>query len=296
MSLINSVPVYKLYGEHEQWLTPDMLHCESIADRSKLHNWQIKLHQHHGLAQLLYLQGGAGKVCLDGSYFDLMPGQIVMVPQLCIHGFTFSPHAQGHVVMLAYPLLNKLAQPIGDASAALSRPCIYQVAAGCEANYVDMIFSTIDTEYRASAAHRNVLLEATLTSLLVWLTRSSSHFKQGQAQDQDRGRQHFRNFCQLIEEAYNQPLSVDQYAKKIGITAAHLNVLCRQIVGQSALELVHQRVVLEAKRSLVYTSMTISVVSDALGFSDPAYFTRFFKRHVGLSPKAFRKQAQTMLE
>jgi AraC family transcriptional activator of pobA len=296
MTLINSVPVYKLYGEREQWLTPDMLHCESIADRSKLHNWQIKLHQHHGLAQLLYLQGGAAKVCLDGDHFDLMPGQIVMVPQLCIHGFTFAPNAQGHVVMLAYPLFNKLAQHIGDASAALSSPHIFQVGGGREADYVDMIFSMIDSEYRASAAHRGVLLEATLMSLLVWLTRSSSHFKQDQAKDLDRGRQHFRNFCQLIEEGYNQPLSVDQYAKKVGITAAHLNVLCRQIVGQSALELVHQRVVLEAKRSLVYTSMTISVVSDTLGFSDPAYFTRFFKRHVGMSPKEFRKQAETMLE
>lgn len=296
MAVNNSVPVYKLYGEHEQWLTPDMLHCESIADRSKLHNWQIKLHQHHGLAQLLYLQGGAAKVCLDGGYSDLVPGQIVMVPQLCVHGFTFSPNAQGHVLMLAYPLFNKLAQPIGDAAAALSRPNIYQVAAGREADYVDMIFSTIDTEYRASGAHRNVLLEATLVALLVWLTRNSSHFKQEQTKDLDRGRQHFRSFCQLIEDTYNQSLSVDQYARKIGITAAHLNVLCRQIVGQSALELIHQRLVLEAKRSLVYTSMTISVVSDTLGFSDPAYFTRFFKRHVGLSPKDFRKQAQTMFE
>ncbi|HEY9280498.1 MAG TPA: helix-turn-helix domain-containing protein [Eoetvoesiella sp.] len=296
MASINSVPVYKLYGEHEQWLTPDMVHCESIADRSKLHNWQIKLHQHHGLVQLLYLQGGSAKVCLDGGYFDLMPRQIVMVPQMCIHGFTFAPNAQGHVVMLAYPLFNKLAQHMGDGPAALTSPHIYSVASGGDEDYVDMVFSTLDTEYRANAAHRNVLLEATLVSLLVWLTRNSSYFKREQAKELDRGRQHFRGFCQLIEESYSQQFLVDQYAKKIGITAAHLNVLCRQVVGQSALQLIHQRIVLEAKRSLVYTSMTISVVSDTLGFSDPAYFTRFFKRHVGMSPKDFRKQAETLVD
>src|ERR1700716_1495044 len=56
MSLSTDIPVYKLYGEHDQWLTPDMVHCESIAARSQLHNWQIKPHQHHGLFQILYLK------------------------------------------------------------------------------------------------------------------------------------------------------------------------------------------------------------------------------------------------
>src|SRR5256885_127559 len=43
------VPVFKLYGEQEPWPTPDMVHCEAIAARSRLHNWQIRPHQHHGL-------------------------------------------------------------------------------------------------------------------------------------------------------------------------------------------------------------------------------------------------------
>jgi AraC family transcriptional activator of pobA len=49
-------------------------------------------------------------------------------------------------------------------------------------------------------------------------------------------------------------------------------------------------VLLEAKRSLIYTSMTVAQVADALGFADPAYFSRFFKRLSGLSPSDFRDQ------
>lgn len=297
MALANTVPVYQLYGEHDQWLTPDMMHCESISDRSKLHNWQIKLHQHHGLVQLLYLKEGSARVCLDDQHYDLVPGQIVMVPQMCIHGFTFAPNAQGHVVMLAYPLVNKLCRNMaGEGPATLVSPYIYDVRGANDAAYIDMAFETLDAEYRGNAAHRNVLLEATLATMLVWLARNSMRSRQELAKEAGRGSQHFGNFCQLIEDAYAKQLSVEQYARKIGITPAHLNVLCRQIVGQSALELIHQRIVLEAKRSLVYTSMTISVVSDTLGFSDPAYFTRFFKRHVGVSPKQFRKQAETLLD
>ncbi len=293
---VSKVPVYKLYGEHEQWLTPDMVHCESIADRSKLHDWQIKLHQHHGLIQLLYLRGGSARVCLDGEYFDMQPGQIVVVPQMCVHGFKFAPNAIGHVVTLALPLVHKLTQDIGDAQAVPATPRIYQVGEGDDAGKMNMGFGSLHAEYLGNGAHRNALMEAMLIAILVWLSRHEAYASGEPAREGDRGRQYFRHFCQMIEEDYAGQHSVEHYAGRIGITAAYLNVLCRQYVDQSALELIHQRVVLAAKRNLVYTSMTISVVSYTLGFSDPAYFTRFFKRQVGLSPKEFRKRAATLLE
>lgn len=296
MATASNVPVYKLYGEHKEWLTPDMVHCESIADRSKLHDWQIKLHQHHGLIQLLYLRGGSARVGLDGEYFDMRPGQIVIVPQMCVHGFKFDPDAVGHVVTLAHPLVNKLTQDIGDVRVAPTVARIYEVGEGDDAARMTMAFSSLDAEYRGSGVHRNQLMEAMLIAILVWLSRHEPYASGDAPIEQDRGRLYFQRFCQLIEQDYTRQYSVEHYAGRIGITAAYLNVLCRQYVDQSALELIHQRVVLAAKRSLVYTSMTISVVSYMLGFSDPAYFTRFFKREVGLSPKAFRKQAATLLE
>ncbi|MGK5078746.1 helix-turn-helix domain-containing protein [Janthinobacterium sp. HLX7-2] len=83
---------------------------------------------------------------------------------------------------------------------------------------------------------------------------------------------------------------MDYYAQCIGITATHLNPIARGHAGKSALELIHERVLLEAKRNLAYTSMTINVLSYALGFAEPAYFARFFKRHTGVTPKDFRMQ------
>jgi AraC family transcriptional activator of pobA len=56
------------------------------------------------------------------------------------------------------------------------------------------------------------------------------------------------------------------------------------------LQLINQRLLLEAKRNLVYTTLTVYQVADSLGFSEPAYFSRFFKRATGLTPKAFRGQ------
>lgn len=79
-------------------------------------------------------------------------------------------------------------------------------------------------------------------------------------------------------------------ASELGITGTYLNLLCQRLTGCSALQVLHARIMLEARRLLIYTPLTIGQVADDLGFEDPAYFTRFFKRHAGVSPKAFRLQ------
>jgi AraC family transcriptional activator of pobA len=294
MSPARDIPVYKLYGEFEHWHMPEMVHCETIAARSQLHDWHIEPHQHHGLFQILYLKSGTAKIRLDDQHRKLHAGEILLVPQMCVHGFKFSRDADGHVITLAYPLLTRITQSIGEWLANLGSPHIHRLAADDESAYMKTVFSALNNEYKGNASHRNLLMESLLQALLIWLSRTASHSAREQSKEISRGEEHFSNFCALIEEDYASHFSVAHYAQRIGITAAHLNVLCRQAVGQSALALIHERMLLEAKRKLVYTSMTVSVVSDTLGFSDPAYFTRFFKRQIGLSPKDFRNQAKML--
>lgn len=296
MAKVGAIPVYKLYGEHDPWLTPDMVHCESIAARSRLHNWHIKPHQHNGLFQILYLQSGNARIQLDDRHSEMRAGQVLMVPQICIHGFEFDRNAVGHVLTLAYPLINKLTRRMGDDLAALTSPSLHALGDDEESSHIRMAFSALDAEYRGNAPHRDLLMEALLGAILIWLTRHAMQALPAHHEETTKGSrrsQHFARFCELLEESYSKHHPVAHYAKEIGITAAHLNLLCRQTVDKSALELIHERVLLEAKRNLVYTAMTISEVSYAIGFSDPAYFTRFFKRGVGLSPKDFRRQAGT---
>lgn len=289
-----SVPVFKLYGEHAHWLKPDMVHCETIAERSVLHNWQIRPHQHHGLFQIVYLKTGRARMRIDDGEFEMRAGHVALVPQMCIHGFRFAPNAQGHVLTLAYPLVERRGGDAGAALLALRRPHLHRLPAGAEGAGVHAHFSAIDREYRSVAVHRELVLESLLAVLLAWLARQMAPPGM-QAVQATRGARHFSGFCKLIESAYARQHPVAWYASQLGITAAHLNALCRQAAGQSALEMVHERLALEARRNLVYTSMSVSQVSYALGFADPAYFTRFFKRRTGLSPKAFRARASAAL-
>ena len=75
---------------------------------------------------------------------------------------------------------------------------------------------------------------------------------------------------------------------ELGVTPDHLSRGCRAVTGLSALDLLHERLLLESRRLLAYTQAPVADVAHELGFDDPAYFSRFFARRAGLSPQAFR--------
>lgn len=90
MQAVSTIPVFKLYGEEQGWPTPDLLHCESILQRSHLYEWHIRLHQHAELVQLLYLHKGQAEIEIEGTTTVMRESCIQIVPALCIHGFRFS--------------------------------------------------------------------------------------------------------------------------------------------------------------------------------------------------------------
>ncbi len=173
-------------------------------------------------------------------------------------------------------------------SPPLARAACYQ--AGEQKRYMDGLFDAIVEEYNTQQQGRELMLQSLVSALLVWVGRRSLALEHAEAQSPDRGREHLQRFTRLLESHFREHRPIEHYASELGISAAHLNALCRRLAGQSALQLINQRLFLEAKRCLVYTAMTVNQVSDSLGFSEPAYFSRFFKRGSGLTPKAFRLQ------
>lgn len=78
------------------------------------------------------------------------------------------------------------------------------------------------------------------------------------------------------------------YAQALGVSVDHLSRSCRRVVGLSALDLAHERVLLDARRLLAHSAQPVAQVASALGFDDAAYFSRFFTRRSGVSPSAYR--------
>ena len=281
-----SIPVFKLYGEQQDRLGPDLLHCETISLRSRVHDWEIRPHRHADLCQLLYVHKGWAQVEVEGQRHVLEQSAIQVIPPLCVHGFQFSPDVEGFVLTLAAPLVARLQAQLGASIGLLQRVASYP--GGSDSNYLNNLFSELQREYVGAQPARDMLLQSLISVLLVWVARQVIQRREAR-QLPPRGREYLGRFNQRVEAQFREHPNVEQLAYQVGISVAHLNSICRELAGQSALQIIHQRLLLEAKRHLIYTPMTISEVADSLGFADPAYFARFFRRLTGTSPSAFRE-------
>ena len=286
MNLVKQgIPVYKLYGEKFAWPTLDFMHCESIPERSRLHVWEIARHRHADLAQLFYVRGGTAQLDIEGQIAHIETPSILIVPPMCVHGFRFSENVDGYVFTLALPMVERIQADLGANHPMWLHAERYAV--GTDKAYIDTLCDTIHHEYKATAVARDMLLHALMNALMVWVSRQVLH-QRSNTERPDRGQSHLAAFARLVEDHYMSHWPISRYADSLGITTTHLNTTCRRLLSCSALDILHQRVLLEAKRNLTYTALSIGQISDLLGFVEPAYFTRFFKRLAGATPSSFR--------
>ncbi|SEK90533.1 transcriptional regulator, AraC family [Chitinophaga rupis] len=92
----------------------------------------------------------------------------------------------------------------------------------------------------------------------------------------------------LLEKNFRAQHHVTFYASEFSLTPKRLNEITREKTGKTVTELLHDRLVLEAKRKLSFSHQSVKEISYELGFEDPAYFSRFFKNHAGIAPQDFR--------
>ena len=95
-------------------------------------------------------------------------------------------------------------------------------------------------------------------------------------------------FMELVERDATHRHRIADYAEELAVTPGHLSVLCTQYAGQRAKSLLHNVLVSRACRMLLYTDESAARVAASLGFEDPSYFSRFFRRETGQTPKEFR--------
>jgi AraC-like DNA-binding protein len=99
----------------------------------------------------------------------------------------------------------------------------------------------------------------------------------------------FRAFLELLSDTGNIRNQVAYYAAQLNTSPQNLNAICRKQSGQSASETIATFIISEVKRLLEYTSMPVAQIAYQLEFKDPSHFVKFFKRHTGHTPQAFRE-------
>lgn len=159
---------------------------------------------------------------------------------------------------------------------------------------VDDLLTQLEAEHRRPGEWQHPLLSAYLTVLLTYLSRLyTEQFPGGEPSADQRL---LRAYRASIEENYRELHEVSAYAERLHISAGHLSEAVKAQSGKSAIKHVHERLILEAKRLLLYTPQSLKELAYDLGFAEPSYFNRFFKRETGLTPAEYRASIRKMYQ
>jgi AraC family transcriptional activator of pobA len=275
---------FSLFGESSH--LPDVMHCETIAQRSVLHDWELEPHRHARLHQVLLIESGGGVAGLEGSEFSLGPMSLVNVPPGDVHGFSFLPGTQGFVVTLADELREEVLVKSGGARRALA--CTRVLVAD---EQIVRTMRQIAREYVGRDAARALVLRGLCASLLGLTARAAVTADPVEEMLDESAL--MPRFEAALEAHYLEHWKVADYARALAVTPTHLTRVARAATGEPATGLIDARLMREARRNLAYTNMSVSTIAYALGFKDLAYFSRVFARTVGVSPRTFRASLTT---
>ncbi len=153
------------------------------------------------------------------------------------------------------------------------------------------IYTLLEEEYLEK--HNSfVILKALLKVFLLKLIRIKEHVFTAQDVNQKR----VYEFMMLLEENYQLERNAAYYADKSGFSAKRLNQILKEKLDKTVMQLIHDRIILEAKRQIIHSENTLKEIAYALGFTDRPYFSRFFKKQTGQSPEEFQKLAKNHIE
>lgn len=274
----SAIPAFNLFGETGAF--PDVVHCERIWDRARLHDWTISPHRHHDMAQLLVMRQGRAQVQLDERALVLSDGGLLFVPARFVHGFRFLQGSEGLVLSFPQPVLTQAVAGAEDPARVMSRPF-----AGRTDATVTALCEAIQAAFAGIAPFRAGLLIALSHALLIAVARIAA--QDGQL-DQPLARRRMADFDRLIQAHMGEGWSAADFAGALALTPGHLNRICRAALGVTASAHIEAATMIEARRLLAFTRLSVAETGYRLGFADPSYFSRRFRAVAGESPSAYR--------
>jgi AraC family transcriptional activator of pobA len=283
-------PTYRLYGEKTAETPGFWVHCETIRVRSSRYRWEIRPHKHDDFFQILYLETGPCTALLGALETTVTPPALLTVPPRVRHGFRFAEETQGLVITL---LKSHLSAAPDRLSESLSAPQSLPLPPNSpDAAYLVETLRRLSAEFAERRPNRDALMAA-YTALLLQLTARLCHER---AAPPNRGEDRLDQLTGLIHRHFRDHRPVSFYAAELGLSLTHLNRVIKAVTGLAPSDLIAAKLLEEAKRDLIFSRAPIQEISYRLGFSDPAYFSRFFVKQTGQPPLMWRRDQQARME
>jgi AraC family transcriptional activator of pobA len=282
-----AIPSFFLYGEAPRTVGDRFLHLEALDDRSRPSDWNIRAHSHANLHHVFFIARGGGEMRTEDGARPFSAPCLLVVPVAVVHGFAYEPDTSGSVLTLSEPYLREIIRREPDFGALFEAPDCIAMAASSAA-FLRQGLERLSREMVWTAPGHLAAVEAGLVAILVEALRASHQAGRRGPRPAGRDAELLARFRELVELHFRQGAPLQVYLDALSVTESRLRQACAKAAGCSPKRLIQDRAILEAKRVLLYSNMTVAEVGRHVGIDDPAYFSRFFSKYENESPRGFR--------
>ncbi|MDN7179478.1 AraC family transcriptional regulator [Caballeronia sp. SEWSISQ10-4 2] len=287
---LTTVPKVRLYVERPEEKEKWFVNIGHVTDRGR---WRTEPHAHPEYGQVIFVRNGRGVINLEGSNVPFEGPCALLLPTDCVHGLDYEIDVDRWVVTIEVAYLTQVNSKLHEFIQLWALPRMIPLSsATMAATEFFSLIKRLQQELESKAVGHVVGTEALLTSLLLMLVRGTCLDQidnDGATRNEIRLADRFR---ELIDQHYRQNLPLQDYASTMAVSLVQLRAACASATGQSPTKMIHARIITEAKRNLIFGDMSVEQIAFGLGFSDAAYFTRFFRKEVGQAPSQFRVTAR----
>ncbi|MCM0611494.1 4-hydroxyphenylacetate catabolism regulatory protein HpaA [Marinobacter sediminum] len=289
------IPNIILGQDYDRRYLDASIHYDVLENLAAFYGRDMPVHRHAQYVQIHYIDRGVIDFHIDDKVYEVIGPSCFFTPASIPHSFRTDPSARGHVLTIHQSLAWQLMQDnvSREINTSLTEAiCLERDRLPDEQKtqwtLLNSILEDIQLEWSGNQAAKELALESLVRLLLIRLARLSFKRSASRTVDNEDLRL-FRRFTDIIEEHYQEQWHLPRYTAEMAISESRLNQTCQRIANTSPKKLIHDRVIQESKRMLIFSNLSSNEICYQLGFSDPAYFSRFFKKQTGMTTQKFRR-------
>lgn len=292
MPIMNNIPVYSL-DKFRDTNKRSLLFQVEVFDANR--HFKVSYPHRHDFYEVLYLINGSGNHIIDNESYQIKPPCIFFMSPGQAHKLELSHDIEGYIFLFTseFYLLqntnkNRLLEFPFFFSVEQNNPPLYLK----EQENIDFL-KTLFIKGCKEIEKTNNCSDEIVRSLLdlILLTCDQLYPAHLRSLHSTKGHILVKKFLYLIEENYQNNLRVNDYANMLAITPNHLTQLVKQVTRKTSIELMQEKLIVEVKRLLIHTNMTITEIAELMNFPDQSYFSKYFKKISGCSPIQYRKKS-----
>lgn len=282
-----NVDLFDIKGQKQDFIGMKLQHALLLND-----SYTTRVHK-NDFFQIIFITAGTGIQYIDLQAFEVKKGSLIFLNTWQQHRWSFNQNTEGYILSFRPSFITQF---VSDHLFVHNLPFFKRFTAhhtletqGELSDKIENAIHQIIKEYEIESKKQVNLIRTYLLEILL-LCKKEIDNDDLSTINHSYSNELIKSFEALIDQHFYEYRFPKEYAKVLLVTPNYLNAVCQKVKNKSAGDMIRDRILIECKRLLINTNLSASEIAYQLNFKDNSYFSRFFKKQIGISPDEFRRK------